>query len=369
MINTHAVLACTHCGQAQLQVTDSAARCAACAASFPITRGAIDFRQAEKDLSAGYDIAEDNLIAAKLSAVFDETSTVQELVSVLEGIQRRKASGIALAEIDPRVVLREDGIVPQPSKHSDPAHGIDILAKIKLHLAEVSSEELVMGIALEDGAGLGHYIAGFSQNFAQLFVLDLSMAYMMLARKIIDQHGLPNVTLVCASAERLPFQSDTFDFVHSNNVIEHVTHQDKLFSEARRVLGIGKILFMMSPNRFSLYIEPHFRLACFGFIPTPLRRMIIRRKQNRDISDISLRSLGELRSLARNAFGTNVAASFIPRQLQQTATGGMMRGLITSILKTPVLGGAFHLLINRMALGVMPYHVLICEKRQSAPST
>ena len=87
---------------------------------------------------------------------------------------------------------------------------------------------------------------------------------------------------------------------------------------------------MMSPNRFSLYIEPHFRLACFGFIPTPLRRMIIRRKQNRDISDISLRSLGELRSLARNAFGRHVTASFIPRRLQQTATGGMMRGLITS---------------------------------------
>lgn len=326
----------------------------------------IDVRDAGRDVSAGYDIDEDNQVAALLSEVFDETTTFNELRLLLEGIRKRTAAGTSLDEIDPRTVLREDSIAAQPFTAGDAAHGPAILRKIPLYLEDSGLPELPGGIALEDGAGLGYFIDGFSKHFEQLFVVDLSMAYLMLARKILDERHLANVTLVCASVEHLPFRNEAFDFVHSNNVIEHVANQGRLVSEAHRVLNPTGLLFIMSPNRFSVYFEPHFLLPGFGFWPKAIRRALVRRYRRQDIDDVGLRSLGEVRALAAASFGENVKAAFIPRRLEETATGGTLRNLLTGALRSPLVGGAVNLLVNKAALGVMPYHVLLCTKQDAA---
>ena len=360
---TIAALCCLVCARSKLVVEASRARCVQCDASYPILRGAIDFRDADRDLSAGYDFAVDNLYAAKLSEVFDEVTTVSELRRLNAALKARCAKGAKLADIDPRAVLREENIGPIPYSAADAAHGRSILEKIPLYLEGSDLPALPTGVALEDGAGEGFFVTGMSERFDHVFVLDLSMTYMMLAAKIVAELGLSNVTLICASAEHLPLVTGSIDFVHNNNVIEHVTGQARMISEAHRVLKPQGLLFLMSPNRFSLYYEAHFRLPGYGFFPKPLRRWIIRKRQRRDIDDIKLRSLGELRRLVRNNFHGRTIYAFIPRRLRHTATGGTLRTTLTRLLNLPAVGGAADFTINRMALGVMPYHVVLGAKQ------
>src|SRR5581483_8341823 len=63
----------------------------------------------------------------------------------------------------------------------------------------------------------------------------------------------------CA-AERLPFPEETFDVVVASDVIEHVQDAGAVVAEAARVLRRGGLLFLATPNRFSLGLEPHVRL-------------------------------------------------------------------------------------------------------------
>lgn len=360
---TDNALSCLVCAKSNLVIDATSASCSGCGAFYPILRGAIDFRNVERDLSAGYDFEIDNLYAAKLSEVFDEVTTVSELRRLLYALRSRRERGIDLSSLDPRAVLREDDIRPIQYSAADAAHGRSILEKIPLYLEGSDLPDLPTGVALEDGAGEGYFVSGLSERFRHVFVLDLSMTYMMLAAKIIEELGLTNVTLMCASAEHLPLANGSIEFVHSNNVIEHVTDQGRMISEANRVLHPSGLLFMMSPNRFSLYFEPHFRLPGFGFFPEPVRRRIIRHRQGRDVDDIKLRSLGELRRLVSNNFDGRTIYSFIPRRLRHTVTGGTIRTTLTSLLNLPGLGGAANFAINRIALGLMPYHVVLGAKQ------
>lgn len=63
-----------------------------------------------------------------------------------------------------------------------------------------------------------------------------------------------------------PIESETFEFVHANQVIEHVRRTDRFLSELRRVLAPGG-LAMISTNNLSGW---HNVLSlALGFQPTP----------------------------------------------------------------------------------------------------
>jgi SAM-dependent methyltransferase len=310
----------------------------------------------------GFDCDQDRQLAEKMAEIFDATTTFNELLSAWEILIRMQGRGEAIRDLDPGNFLANHAIRPAPMRPDQIGHGYAILEKFPRYLADSPCTVPHRGIALEDGAGHGLHIEGFAANFAQVFVVDLSLPYLLLAKRILEERAISNVTLVCASVERLPFTDACFDFIHSNNVIEHVLDQAALFGEAHRLLNDRGVLFLHSPNRFSLYFEPHFRLPGFGFIPKPIRRRIIRVRQGRDIDTIKLLSLGELRRLADGAFVNPPRISFVPRGLNGTATGGSLRGAFLKFLNSKHLGAFFSFLINRALLGVMPYHVAICCK-------
>lgn len=69
----------------------------------------------------------------------------------------------------------------------------------------------------------------------------------------------PNVRLVCYAGGKFPLETDEFDIVHSNAVIEHVGQraaQTMFLSELVRVAKKGMIT---TPNRF-YFIEVHTRI-------------------------------------------------------------------------------------------------------------
>lgn len=356
---------CLKCRRSGIQVEETIAICRHCKSTFPVLRGVIDFRDADRDLSAGYDFASDNLLAQKLSDVFDRARTAHELRRLLWRLRVRARAGTDLAAIDAADVLTEDAIEPMSYSDEDLSHGRSVLQKCDLYLADAGIEPPPAGVALEDGAGEGYFFAGIAERYHQTIVLDLSMALMLVAVKTAEELGLSNVTFICASAENLPLADGTVDFVHNNNVIEHVADQGKMISEAGRVLTAEGLMFIISPNRFSIYFEPHFRLAGFGFFPPSLRRIIVKRWLGSNTGDVALRSLGELRALLRSNFDGRTWLTFIPRNLQSTVTGGKIRSALTRLLSGPRSGPIANFVVNRLALAIMPYHVVLGSKRTS----
>jgi len=68
-----------------------------------------------------------------------------------------------------------------------------------------------------------------------------------------------------AVAEDLPFKDETFDFVFSIAVLEHVSDIEKALKEANRVLKKGGIMYMNIPN-YNSYFEGHYGVFWLPYI-------------------------------------------------------------------------------------------------------
>jgi len=86
---------------------------------------------------------------------------------------------------------------------------------------------------------------------------------------------LPNLKSVAGDGTNLlQFADQSFDLVFSNSVIEHLytyNNQKKMAGEIRRV---GKKYFVQTPNKY-FFIEPHYALPLFQFMPSPLVYFIL----------------------------------------------------------------------------------------------
>jgi ubiquinone/menaquinone biosynthesis C-methylase UbiE len=362
LMHLSSLLACPRCLSGRLQDGVEAVVCRGCGEAFPKHFGVIDFRNEPTDRTADFSVKNDSMLAAELSKAFHRTSTFNELRSLYEFL-RDSPKQAQLLGADSAFLLREAKVAPRPLTHEQLAHGPAILEKLEQY-TDTTLPPPLRSVALENGCGFGYYIDGFARHFSQLIVVDLCLCFLLLGRKIVEERKLNNVTFVCASVERLPLQNEAIDFIHSNNVIEHVGDQEAMLREAKRVLKSKGLLLVLSPNRFSAYFEPHFRLPFYGFIPRWLRRKLIRVWQRRDPDAVSLLSLRELRALLASQFGNLANVAFVPRHLHRTVTGGTIRALIVAGLNSRLFGDITHFIINKVFLGIMPYHVALCYKQE-----
>lgn len=94
---------------------------------------------------------------------------------------------------------------------------------------------------LEIGCGTGYTSCTLAKEFgANVTAMDISASLLGSARDRAKRHGINNIRFVKADACRMPFKSNSFDFVIAESVLS-LTNALKAAKEARRVLKEGGI--------------------------------------------------------------------------------------------------------------------------------
>jgi 2-polyprenyl-3-methyl-5-hydroxy-6-metoxy-1,4-benzoquinol methylase len=174
---------------------------------------------------------------------------------------------------------------------------------------------------LEVGCGTAALAAAAARRGATVTASDASLRWLVLARKRLAEEGL-GVELVCCSAEEAPFEPDSFDLVLASDVIEHVTDPAPFLAGCRRVLRPGGLLFLATPNRYSLALEPHVRLPGVGWLPRRAARRYVQAVRHVPYDHVHLLSARALRRLlGAQGFDARIVPPAIPETTQRLYTG------------------------------------------------
>lgn len=328
-------------------------RCAACRAGIspsgsshvcgnghvvPEAFGILDFRGELR----GFDVEADRRLAAELDAMRGAT--------LEEGLRHFWS--------------RQPGVAPglvERFVHGDligEARATEVRDQIE-HLAGVSLSP--SSSVLEVGCGTAALGTALARRAGLVVVTDISLAWLVLARRRLQASGLDHAVVIAAAADRLPFGDDTFDLVAGADVIEHVPDADAVVRTCCRVLRPGGALWLSTPNRLSLTPEPHVRVWGVGFLPRSLGRRLVRRLRDVRYDDIRTLSLFELRrTLARGCGPARVDAPVISAAVR-AGYGPAARRLIDAYhvcRRLPVVRGGlllvtplFHAVVVKEALG------------------
>jgi ubiquinone/menaquinone biosynthesis C-methylase UbiE len=97
--------------------------------------------------------------------------------------------------------------------------------------------------------------------------------------------GIPESRIIKSFAENLPFESNTFDFVHCVTVLEHVQDVKKSLLEMYRVAKNGGVVFIETPD-FRIPYEPHYKIVfpyylsgmtyLYACLPARIRKFIVK---------------------------------------------------------------------------------------------
>ena len=143
----------------------------------------------------------------------------------------------------------------------------------RLNLIRRWSEMRTMGKVLENGCGVGEYLARLGEEAAFAVGMDIEFPRLEEAKK-------KNSNLVCAVGEALPFKRDFFNLVLSNEVIEHVQDDRQAIAECAAVLTESGRLMLFCPNRgypfetHGIYIRGEYRFGnklLVNYLPKKLR--------------------------------------------------------------------------------------------------
>lgn len=238
-------LRCPECS-APVRSTGEACRCSGCGRGFPVLLGIPDLRV---PVPAWIDFEEDRGLARDLAAHYSAEGSDALIARLLArrtgvpgGIVRRRLDEIGRAQAKYAAYLAPSGWI-----------GGRLGAGVG-------------GRCLEVGCGPGSFLFPAAARFADVVGVDISLAWLVIAKKRLGEHGLSS-PIVCACVERLPLADAQFDLVVAFDTIEHVADGPAMLREAARVTRVGGVIACTTPNRFSLSGEPHVGLWGIGFLP------------------------------------------------------------------------------------------------------
>jgi SAM-dependent methyltransferase len=133
-------------------------------------------------------------------------------------------------------------------------------------LAELSSEIDQPMEILDLGCGAGDSVDLFSRMFpdSRWHGVDIESSPEVQART------RANANIRSFDGVNLPYESETFDLIYCQQVLEHVRHPDQLLPQVMKVLKPGGT-FIGSVS----YLEPFHSRSIFNFTPYGLNRVLL----------------------------------------------------------------------------------------------
>jgi SAM-dependent methyltransferase len=104
---------------------------------------------------------------------------------------------------------------------------------------------------LDVGCGTGILLPVLAPLCGELVGLEVSPAFVDASRQTAERWGLQNVTLLEASAERMPFADDEFDVLVVVDVLHHLFDLPACLAEMRRVLKPDGCLIVYEPSKLN----------------------------------------------------------------------------------------------------------------------
>lgn len=129
--------------------------------------------------------------------------------------------------------------------------------------------------ALVIGLGTGSAILPlFEFGFAGIYGIEPNIKGLEICRLKAQNIGIQTENLTNNVAESLPFDDETFDFILSFSVFEHVQNVDKSFEEAIRVLKKDGVAYLSFPN-YNYPLENHYKLPALTFFGKNVAKICI----------------------------------------------------------------------------------------------
>ena len=366
------ILSCPHCGSS-VQRTGEELFCNAHGRIAKHRDGLVDFLYDTAEIrlaNAGvWDLANDQRVGIELLEMFANSSYselkehARRQMTDAEGFVDDQHARLMKSRLAHRAQRRFDKRYRRVSEEVGSGHGEQMLHKIDTRVCDLNLTPVLKNLAVELAGGDGQYLPGFCRSFEHVVFVDGSLVNVVLARALARDDGLTNASFIRADILSLPVRSSVASMVHANNVIEHVSDPDVLASECARIVTPDGYAVVVSPNRMSVFLEPHFRLPLYGFFPRAVRLFLIpiTRGKSSEAGANPL-SLGGLRRTLKSVpFDWDIF--LVPRGLQSTARSTPLRRILAQALQSP-LGGAADWLLNRAFLPLAHCHTAIGRVRR-----
>ncbi len=147
---------------------------------------------------------------------------------------------------------------------------------------------------LDLGCGTGGFLAAANAHGASCVGADIALRWLAVAQSRFKELNCPDITLVCACADHLPFQKESFDLVVAENLIEHCDDAFRVLFEIERVRRDQGAFIARTINRFAFAPEPHVGVWGVGFLPKSLMNNYVKFVKGIPYEHIHLQSYGSL---------------------------------------------------------------------------
>lgn len=123
------------------------------------------------------------------------------------------------------------------------------------------------------GLGTGSVLYGLNKiGFKNIYAVEPNIEALKISHLKAEKLGLNKKNITCDYSESLPFKENSFDYIFTFTVFEHVTDVNKSFDEAIRTLRVNGTMYLEVPN-YNYPYEDHYKISAPTFLGKKITKL------------------------------------------------------------------------------------------------